>query len=385
MLIEFPPKLDAGWLEGAIVESAGADAVVTLGMRRLKDIDGLGEGRLLQWMQELKRRQVRVVLDLGQSLPSIVDEPRHPLWPIFQNRLGAMLLVDAADEVHDGDGRDRRADLIAVQKSVLVSTGGEPGFGRERTLLRLDRVGAPPAFRPFSSPENDFKKIETRVDQLIRKGLHLEPLGVRGLQQLTSFVHELVANTRMHGRDDLAGVPIAGVRFAQIRRLTFSRQPGMERLSMGGSMPEQYLARLSNSAEWGSSKSATFVEVTVADSGVGIPARLRGSLGVYTGSIEEETEATLEAMSPEGSSRSSSEPGSGLGLDTAKKMAHQLGGLVVVRTGRLELSRDASLAAEAEPEAVDWRIDPRPYLPGTAISLFLPWWPGALQIKAEEE
>jgi hypothetical protein len=383
VIIEFPSKLDAAWLEGAIADSADVDGVVTMSMRRLRDIHRLGEGRLLQWMQELKRRQVRVVLDLGQSLPPIVDDPRHALWSIFQRRLGAMILVDAADEVRDGDGRDRRADLVSVQMAVLVSTGNEPGFGRERTLLRLDRVGAPPAFRPFVNRREDFKKIETRVNQLIRDGLNLKPLGTRGLQDLSSFVHELVANTRMHARDDLEGAPIAGMRFAQIRRLKLTRQPGMERLGMGGSRSEEYLARLSSHPDWGSRENADFVEVTVADSGVGIPARLRGSLGVYAASIEEEIEATREAMGPKGSSRSSSAPGRGLGLDTAKKMAEKLGGVAVVRTGRLELTRDSTLAVEEGEDG--WQVDPRPYLPGTAISLLLPWWPGALQTQTEQQ
>lgn len=373
MTIDFPSKVDAPWLEAVIARSAGeAGDSVVLRVRDWEEVHALGEGRLLQWMRHLKQGGKRVVLDLAVRLPAIEDDPRHRLWPIFRDRLGAMILVDAADEVLDGEGRDRRSEVEVVQTAKLASEGGEVGFGRERALLRLDRLGAPPGFRVFTDAEDDFAHLGNRVEQLV-KALWLKPMGDQ-LGQLTSFVYELVANTRDHARDDLGGVSIDGIRFAQIRRLSVSRQRGMEQLMTSESRPQAYLERLASSDELEEGVATEFVEVTVADSGVGIPARLRQSMDVYRGPLSKESEVTLEATLVGTSSQPPSVIGSGQGLDTALRMADLLHGLVVVRTGRLELIRDTTQPA---PEQDGWHIEERPHLPGTAISLLLPWWAGA--------
>jgi hypothetical protein len=66
--------------------------------------------------------------------------------------------------------------------------------------------------------------------------------------------------------------------------------------------------------------------------------------------------------------------GRGQGLDTAVKMAHLLHGLVAIRTGRLELIRDTTLPAS---DKGGWQVAEGPYLPGTTVSLLLPWWKDA--------
>jgi len=371
VVVDFPSKVDAPWLETVIARSvseSGDSAVLCL--REWEEMHALGEGRLLQWMRHLKQSGKRVVLDLAVHLPTIEDDPRHRLWPVFRDQLGAVILVDAADEILDGEGRDRRSEVDAVQMAKLASKGGEVGFGRERTLLRLDRLGAPPAFRVFTDEEDDCAHLGNRVDQLV-KALGLKSIGDE-LGRLTSFTHELVANTREHACDDLDGVAIDGIRFAQIRRLSITRQRGMEQLVTSESHLQAYLERLANSDDL--EEDADFVEVTVADSGVGIPARLRGSMDIYQGPLSEETEATLEAMLANTTSLPPSVMGRGQGLDTAMRMADLLHGLVVVRTGRLELIQDTTLPA---PEQDGWHIEERPHLPGTATSLLLPWWPGA--------
>lgn len=374
MVIEFPSKLDAAWLESAIAASAESDGAVVLDLRRWTDTHALGEGRLLQWMRDLARRGKPVVLNLSRELPTVEEDPRHPLWPVFRNRLGAMVMVEAAGEVLDPDGNDRRPEVSAVQMAELASKGGEVGFGRERALLRFDRLGAPRSFRAFTDPEDSFAQLEGRIGQLVR-ALNLKPIGEEQLAQLTSFVHETVDNTREHARDDLEGNPIDGMRFTQIRRLSVTRQQGIERLATAGSHLSAYLERLSSSADLDGEGMADFVEATVADSGVGIPARLLGSLDVYGDPLPAEVELTLRAMRAGTSSKPSAVMGSGLGLDIGLRMAQLLRGLVVLRTGRLELIRDTTLEPVAGQEG--WHINELPYLPGTAISLVLPWWRGA--------
>ncbi len=373
MIIDFPPKVDAQWLEDALARAdPGAGEPVVLRVRNRVDIHMLGEGRLLQWMRHFKQGGRRIVLELEQRLPSIEDDPRHVMWPMFRERLGGLILVDAASEVRDSSGRDRRAEIEEVQASELRSMGGEVGYGRERALVRLDRLGAPPSFRAFTSQDDAFSCVEDRVEQLAVKALKLEPEGDE-LDHLTTYIHELIENTREHAVDDLDGNPAEGMRFAQIRHLSVNRQRGTEQLATSEGRPRAYLDRLAHGDDMVATTKAWFVEVTVADSGVGIPARLRGSMDVYRGALSLETEATLEAMLPDKSSKPASRIGSGQGLDEARQMAANLHGLVVVRTGRLELTHDTTQPA---PENNGWQIVERPHLPGTAISLLLPWWRG---------
>lgn len=373
VLIEFPPKVEASWLESAISRCAAEPSDdVTLHLEGWKEVQLFGEGRLLQWMRHLQHSKQQVVLDLAGTLPTILEDPRDRLWTLFKDQLGAMVLVDAAAKVLDGAGIDRRNEIDAVQAAVLAAQGGEVGFGRERTLLCCDELGKPPAFRVFSHPEHESRYLKSRVRQLLA-ALWLKPQGEQ-LGWLASFVRELLSNTREHARDDLAGQPVDGIRFAQFRRISIDRQPGMERLVTDESPARGHLERLSSNPELGNAEYAHFVEVTVADSGVGIPARYRGTTDIYTGSALAEKEATIEATAPDKTSKLDGVMGSGQGLHTALEMAQRLHGLVVVRTGRWELVRDTTVA---EPGEDGWRGIERPHLPGTAISMLLPWWQGA--------
>jgi hypothetical protein len=378
VVIEFPPKIDASWLEGAIARSAAEQSdSVTIRLQAWNDMHLFAEGRLLQWMRHFQEEGKEVLVELGCQLPGIEEEPRHKLWELFRDRLGAVILTNAADEVRDSNGGNRREEIKQLQVAGLARAGGEIGFGRERALLRLDRLVAPPSFRAFTEEEDDFSHLRSRVSQLAKDAFGLKPKGLLR-ERLTSFVHELVANTRVHARDDLTGQAIEAVRFAQLRRLIVNRQQGMGQLTTEEGPVQGYLQRLASQTDAG--VEAVFVELTVADSGVGIPARLRGSTDIYGEPLAVEKEATLEAMLLETSSRPASVMGRGKGLDTALRMADLLHGLVAIRTGRLELVRDTTLSGAATSE---WHITERPHLPGTTVSILLPWWPGA-QIEIDQ-
>jgi hypothetical protein len=373
VVIDFPSKVDAAWLDAAIARSLGGqDEMTILRLRGWRDMQIFAEGRLLQWMRLFKENGKGVVVDLGAQLPSVEDNPRHHLWELFREGLGAVILVDAAEEIRDVAGADRRDEIKAVQEGVLRSNGGEVGYGRERTLLRWDDLSALPSFRAFVEEEEAFGHIDGRIDQVVR-AIGFEPLGALR-QELTTFAYELVANTRMHACDTLDEVPIEGMRFAQIRRLRINRQRGIEQLPTEEGAAQAYLQRLASNAVVKEGAETQFIELTVADSGVGIPARLRRSMDVYRGPLSEEKDASLEAILTEASSRPRSAMGRGQGLDNALQMAHFLQGFVAIRTGRLELVRDTTRPGGAGKE---WQVSELPYLPGTTVSLLLPWWPGA--------
>jgi hypothetical protein len=375
LIIELPPKIDADWVERAFAGCLEdpADSVL-IEIKHWEGSSGLAEGRLLQWMLRLEQSGKRTLLSLGQQLPALGDAPRHPLWQTLRDRLGALILAEAAKRILDPGGVDRREEIGAAQRSQLSAQGGDVGSGSEQAVVRLDRIGSPTSLRAFTDAEDDFELIRARIRQFAG-GLNLEPIGGEHLEELASFAYEAVENTREHACDDLGGAAIDGLRFLQIRRLSVTRRRGMDQLLTSKGGLQAYLERLSTSAELGDEKVASFVEVTIADSGIGIPARLLGSTDVYSDPLSAETELTLRAMRPDSSSKARSIMGRGQGLFNAMRMAALLRGLVVVRTGRLELIRDTTLAPARGQDG--WHINELEYLPGTTISLLLPWWQGA--------
>lgn len=374
MIIKFPARLDAPWLERAFLSCLEGEDRVQIEIQGWQGSQGLAEGRLLQWLLRLRQDGKRVEVSLGRELPAVDDDPGHRLWRSLRDSLGALILTEVAESLIDAEGEDRRPEAAAVQLAALSSRGGEVGTGADRAAVRLDRIGSPRSLRPFTDPENDFVHIRDRIKRFAND-LNLEPIGPEQLEQLTSFAHETVENTRDHACHDLDRRSIDGMRFLQVRRLAITRRRRMEQLVTSKSHLQAYLERLATSAELGDEGVANFVEVTVADSGIGIPARLLGSTDVYADPLSAETELTLRAMRPDSSSKPTSVMGSGQGLFNAMEMAALLRGLVVVRTGRLELIRDTTLEAARGQDG--WHIEERGFVPGTAVSLLLPWWPGA--------
>jgi len=371
MPIVLPNKIDAAWAERVAAECEADATAVTFEVGTWEGASDIGEGRLLQLVRHLDWRGTRIVLRLREGLPAIEEDPHHDLWKVFREQLSALILVQAADAVLDPQGVDRKGEISAVQTQILSANGGEIGFGRELALVRIDRIGAPRAFLAFDRREENFTRVGGRVTQLTR-ALNLRHVGI---EKLIPFAHEAVENTLDHGRTDLTGERIEALRFMQIRRREIPRKPRMEGLEVDADRFGSYLRRLSRDEILGDERHAKFVELTVADCGVGISARLVGSTEIYSGPISEEKKKTLAAMQAGTSSKGNDEIGAGQGLSKALEVAQVLRGIFVVRTGRLELTYDASLEGGDDDDG--WHVAERGYLPGTTLSLCAPWWEGA--------
>jgi hypothetical protein len=371
MSLDMPPEIDSAWVESAI-ERTESERNLELTLTRLSEADLLGEGRLLQWLAFAKHESRPISLRLNQDLPPIEEEPQHKVWISARDSLATLILVEHAERILDRDGNDRREDLVDVALGNLRAKGGQVGFGRERSIVSLDRPQAPRAFHPFREKSEQFTQVRIALRELGRV-LQLQGIGETGLEAATTFAGEVIENTREHAREDLSGRRIEGMRFVQLRRHQITRQRGMARLPVREGRLRDYLNRVSETDELGEENVAQFAELTVADSGVGIPARLLGSEDVYSGPIAAETELTLRAMRPDESSQPKSVPGRGQGLKNALDAAAELRGIVVIRAGRLSLTRDTT---EAAPRGQDgWHIDEAPLIRGTAVSMLLPWWP----------
>lgn len=371
MSLDVPHEIDSAWVESAVERTKG-ERDLKLALTRLGEADLLGEGRLLQWLALAKRESKPISLRLDQDLPLVEDEPRHSAWISARDSLATLILIEHAERILDRKGKDRREELADVAWGNLQAKGGHVGFGRERSIVSIDRPEAPKSFHPFHEKSEQFTQVRIALRELGAL-LQLHGIGESGLEAATTFAGEVIENTREHAREDLSGSPIQGMRFVQLRRHQITRQRGMAQLPIREGRLRDYLNRVSEADELGNENVAQFAELTVADSGVGIPARLLDSEDVYSGPLAAETELTLRAMRPDESSKPKSVPGRGQGLRNALDAAAELHGIVVVRTGRLSLTRDTT---EPAPRGQDgWHIDEAPLIRGTAISMLLPWWP----------
>lgn len=225
----------------------------------------------------------------------------------------------------------------------------------------------------------------------------LEPLGVksgispqvsRWFSQLKSFAFEATENTWDHGRLDFDHRPIQSLRFIRLRRIDIGRRGfDIEKVVPGFEEPfMSYLNALSAASNlasiWGKN-SGRLVEITVADGGVGIAARMAGKFDVYEGCPEVEKQYVGTALLPEGTSKTSSQPGRGQGFRKMLRACHRLSGLVIIRTGRLKGFRtyrrpDGSQEeydfsnAPSEAFRLETNETPLPLLAGTSVSLIFP-------------
>ena len=286
------------------------------------------------------------------------------------------------DEEHD--------HIPELQRQALVSRRYLFGRGDEVALV------APTEVKATGFPRRRVSQREAAFNNRLVD--LLAPLGVstRGspldssywFDELKTFAFEATENTWDHGRLDFNTRPIRSLRFVRLRRIDIGAKgfniedvaPGFEEAF------EQYLASLTAARDlpysW-SREGGRMVEVTVADGGVGIAARMAGSFEVFDGPLENEAHYLLAALLPGGTTKAAREPGRGQGFRKMLRACANLSGLTIVRTGRLKVSRtyrqlDGTSEKvdfdEASSKAYTPNVAPGalPLLAGTSISLIFP-------------
>ena len=265
-------------------------------------------------------------------------------------------------------------------------------FGRGAELALVVPVEAQPTGLPRKSERDREATFSNRLGDL------LEPLGVslanaspntsRWFNALKTFAFEASENTWDHGRLDFDTRPIRSLRFVRLRRIDIGDRgfditkvaPGFEK-SFG-----EYLASLTAAhdltSSWGQ-EGGRLVEVTIADGGVGIAAKMADGFDVFEGPLEAEREHLSNALLPGRTTKSPSEPGRGQGFRKMLRTCFQLSGLTIVRTGRLRVSRTYR-RPDGSKEIVDFNDPsskaytpevndtPLPLLAGTSVSLIFP-------------
>lgn len=283
----------------------------------------------------------------------------------------------------------RHQNIPALQRETLEKRRYLFGNGSEAALA------IPTELVPTGVPRKSTLEREAVLhNRLIEL---LEPLGTTNqfspsasnwFSYLKSFALEATDNTWDHGRLDFEMNPIRSIRFVRLRRIDvgdkgFDLQklvPGFE--NSFRNYIECLHAAKDLAGRWGPT-GGRLIEITIADGGVGISARMSGGFDIYQGALQTETDCLLDALVPNGTTKSPSEAGRGQGFRKMLRACFNLSGLVAVRTGRLKLSRTYRLrdgtrelvdfndgtSSAYSPEVSEVKL---PLVAGTSISMMFP-------------
>ena len=173
---------------------------------------------------------------------------------------------------------------------------------------------------------------------------NMSPNTMRWFSALKTFAFEASENTWDHGQLDFDVRPIRSLRFVRLRRIDIGDR-GFDIREVAPGFDEafaKYLASLAAACDLSSRwdrEGGRLVEVTVADGGVGIAARMAGGFDIFKGPLEPEIRHLSNALLPDRTTKSPSESGRGQGFRKMLRACFQLSGLTIVRTGRLRVSR----------------------------------------------
>jgi hypothetical protein len=356
-----PRRVDVGWAERYAESVANQpERPVRLSLERVAHFELLAETRLLGALARARREQRDVEIITGIALDLAGGRPER-LVKLLRDTLAGVLLAQLATSIVDPAGRDHAPEIRRLQGSTAIERDGIFGFGREWAAPLVDVFGGPPAAALVTSDDSAYQPLfHERVNRM-----GLGPLTDISLESLVEFSYEAFDNTRQHGARTLDGVPIEGLRFIVHRVLNVERD-ALNDLAARVDFPalSRFLATLAAQLE--ARTQLRLVEMTVADSGIGIPARMAGSEEVYAGAYEDELGHTKRAFELSLTTRHSP-AGRGRGLRKITRATEKVEGLLTLRTGRTHLYRDFLLGDSG------WCDETRAHLPGTSISMLFPW------------
>jgi hypothetical protein len=360
---------------------------LTIDITELNHAQPMAEGRLLQCLARAQARDVTITLKVNLDTPK--NRPTSPehVSKVFSQSMSGILLAQHATSILNGSPQNLATVVHTQQEITLKETGGLVGAAE---VEPPDSALAAPVFdrwpRPKASPialEDDIGRFADYFRTFLFYRLALPRCGETETVHLIRFAFEALQNTRDHARLDITGKPIEGIRFILVRRL--GQLDGM--LSTGSTRSTQpravceYVAALKQelTQDPDLATAATgqpeLLEVTIADSGIGIPAAMYGSAEIYNLPLEQERGLLQAAVKPTGTSKKSSVPGAGLGLYKVMRAAEGIRGMVVFRTGRLCMYRHYLAGNPPWPDLdlEHWGDEPCSRTEGTSVSLIFPW------------
>ena len=392
---KLPRLLDCSTIEDWIDRLHPTPQSVILGLGSWKQIGPFADSHLQVVLCLLHRNGVHTIatvppLTFQDDRATAAFSPPHPqqyfrpLTPT-ERRLAGSIAGLAIGQLCTFN--DRHHDIPRLQRKALKKRNYLYGWGSERALAVPveSRITGRPR-KPAPVRQSIF---HNRLQDL------LDPLGISPINSLPSwfedlktFAFEASENTWEHGRLDFHSRPIRSIRFVRLRRIDV----GSRGFDINTIAPDHsthfrtYLKALSAAKDlsglW-TPQGGRLVEVTIADGGVGIAARMARAFSVFNRSREHEDKLVLKALLPGYTTKRGGGPGSGQGFRKMLRACYRQSGFMLLRSGRLSYCQTYR-RLDGSNEHVDFEnLSSRAYIlksdrarhplvAGTSVSLIFP-------------
>jgi hypothetical protein len=324
-----------------------------------------GDTRLLGWLarHNLARRRPDLELPRNAGTQGLPRGATSQLSYFVLSRLSRHVVQY---------GNDLTSDLLKAQSKALIVNDGGLRTPTTRAYFYDDQMpGLPmlPALDPPPTEPHSRQVGHLLINDLAEMGLTTRAAGAPDpglIHPIRDFVAETLENARKHAVRDLNNQRIKGLAMLAIRRFMFRDQN--DRLPAAGTPLSDYFATLRRDLGH-DLDSVQFVEFSVADSGIGIPAHFGSRLNVYVEDFDQEVSLLRAAFRMSEEERAID----GVGLYKVQEAARDLRGFLSIRTGRVEASRHFLTDRDRDLLDLDIRPGARALLGGTALSLIVPW------------
>ncbi len=336
------------------------------------------EGRLLGLLGSVREEKVGLTIKLQAELPSFQKCPQHKYWDFFLNSIQGVVLSDVGVQFLDPKKQDRQPEIAKEQASRIFTNRGLVYSGKQVAVPVWDSFHSPPP-APFLIA-GDIHSFYGALSGFIFEHLGLRTAREFSIHKICEFAREAYQNSQLHGSVTLDNEPISALRFISLKRQNVPHgNSSLLQLSSLSDEAEysQYIALLGE--KWRKTVPKYLVHLTVADSGVGIAAKMARAEGVeniYAGSYAEESAILLKAFTKHGTSRPKSEAGVGMGLFKILQATKELDGFLSVRCGRLWMQRHFLSPSLYRFSTDVFPMDANEYslIVGTSVHLVFPWW-----------
>ena len=395
---KLPPVLTAPVIEDWAASLSANTKRVAVRLGSWRQTGPFADARLQGALCLLHRRNIETIAIVppvtlqGDRAPRAFADP-NPLRPRGALTPTELNLTNSVAGLAIGQLCDfdrAHGNIATLQRQTVTRRRHLFGWGDEAALV-VPTDGKPTGVprKPLFVRQAIFNnRLEDLLQPLAISARHARTAIVQWFPQLRTFAFEASENTWDHGRLDFNSRPIRSIRFVRLRRIDIGRWGfDVKKIAPGFEEPfRNYIDSLAAAQDlpnrW-HPDGGRLIEVTVADGGVGIAAKMAAGFDVFQGPIEVETRHLLGALNLDGTTKGSGQHGRGQGFRKMLQACFRVSGLIIVRTGRLRVSRTYK-RPDGSNEVVDFgepssdayipRIDRSalPLLAGTSISLIFP-------------
>jgi hypothetical protein len=317
-----------------------------------------------------KEMQIRVI-----DWHSLLDDTE--LAERFGRTLEGIASLEYADKIVSAqkvgiDHRIRTLRQQVIEKNGIKSP--ESTAGKSLTFCAFDpEAPTPLEFASMNGKADFIKRFSYYRRECFEKGVgegFSERLPATIDHQLSSFAYELWENTLQHGRLDETGRELKGMRYLRVQKYIDYNRAAFLKKAEGFTELEQYLNK--HVPESGTFK---FYEISIADHGLGIVARLLATRPEMANILPMDSpEDCINMIMDRALSSKLSQAGAGHGLERALAAVRYLQGFVSLRSGSawLYYASEVQTPVGQRPKLTSVRFTEPLASIGTQLNLIFP-------------